>query len=81
MAATSRRAKKDSPAPSDADSDESFDIVAFQATLDDSIQAAKRMVASWEPKDLDSNWDADSKRAQPDGGLTALREAQARPPR
>lgn len=62
-------------------SDDSFDVVTFQASLDDSLTAARQMVASWEPDDLDPNWDADANKAQPDGGLRALMEAQSRPPR
>ncbi|ORY89266.1 hypothetical protein BCR35DRAFT_300381 [Leucosporidium creatinivorum] len=59
-----------SPSPStEEDPDAPIDLVAFQSSLEDSLSAARSLVSSWIPKDLDGSWDDGTSAA---AGLAAL---------
>ncbi|GAA5990811.1 hypothetical protein JCM5350_005123, partial [Sporobolomyces pararoseus] len=68
-----KQAEKLSPPPTDEDQDEEFDLVAFQASLDQSVNAAKQLVNSWIPEEFGSGSVSSS-------SVQSLRE-KARPPR
>ena len=68
-----KQADKRSPSPTDQVQDEEFDLVAFQASLDQSVNAAKQLVNSWIPEEFGSGSVSSS-------SVQSLRE-KARPPR
>lgn len=58
------------------DPDAPLDLIAFQSSLEDSLSAARSLVSSWIPKDLDHHWDDGSAAV----AVTTL-ESRARPAR
>ncbi|KAK4054493.1 hypothetical protein OIV83_000987 [Microbotryomycetes sp. JL201] len=59
---------------------EPFDVVKFQAQLEDRLASARALVDSWVPTDLDPAWKESDKKLAPSVALAAL-ESRARPPR
>lgn len=72
-----KMAKSRSPSPTPDDPDAPLDLVAFQTSLDDSLTAARSLVSSWLPADLDPAWDVRSTAAG--GSDIASLESRSRP--
>ncbi|POY74572.1 hypothetical protein BMF94_2333 [Rhodotorula taiwanensis] len=74
-----------SPSPkagngSDGDEEEEFDLEAFQAEIDASVQASRALVESWTPKNLGPQWQYAPQEETGERGLQQVKE-RARPPR
>lgn len=67
---------KPPPPPPPEEEEEITDVLAYQTQLDDSVAAARALVESWIPKNLDASWDAPA----PDS-FTATLASRARPQR